>query len=74
MHSRHLATVIEIRTRDFCGIACVNWCVAVVKLYKAMAWLSCVRSRERPEFKAYQRRTLARAYSANYMSTGVVNE
>ena len=27
-------------------------CVAVAKLSKALAWLSCVRSRERPEFRA----------------------
>ena len=27
-------------------------CVAVAKLSKALAWFSCVRSRERPEFKA----------------------
>ena len=47
-------------------------CVAVAKLSKALAWLSCARSRERPEFKSQLRRTLAN--SANYMSIGVVNE
>ena len=49
-------------------------CVAVAKLSKALAWLSCARSRERPEFKTYPQLTLARADSANYMSIGVVNE
>ena len=49
-------------------------CVAVAKLCKALAWLSCVRSRERPKFNAYSWRILARADSANYMSIGVVNE
>ena len=29
---------------------CLQACVAVAKLSKALAWLSCVRSRERPEF------------------------
>ena len=27
-----------------------NECVALVKLSKALEWLSCVRPRERPEF------------------------
>ena len=27
-------------------------CVVVAKLSKALAWLSCARLRERPEFKA----------------------
>ena len=27
-----------------------NWCVAVAKLFKALAWLSCACPRERPEF------------------------
>ena len=49
-------------------------CVAAAKLSKALAWLSCVRSRERPEFYAWPWRTLTRADSANYMSIGVVNE
>ena len=41
-------------------------CVAMAKLSMALAWLYCVRLRERPEFKAY--------FMANYMSIGVVNE
>ena len=49
-------------------------CVAVAKSSKALALLSCVRLRERPEFKFQPRRTLARADSANYMSVGAVNE
>ena len=48
--------------------------VTVPKLSKALAWLSCVRSCEMPEFKAYPWHTLARAHLANYMSIGVVNE
>ena len=48
--------------------------VAVAKLSKALAWLCCVRSCERPEFYAWQWRTLARADSANYRSISVVNE
>ena len=46
--------------------------VCVAKLAKALAWLSCVRSREWPEFKAYLRRALAD--SANYMSICALNE
>ena len=49
-------------------------CVAMAKLSKALAWISSVRSRERPEFKAYSWHTLARADAANYMSIGVLNE
>ena len=55
-------------------MAIATACVAVAKSSNALAWFSCVRSHERPEFKAYPRRTLARAGSANYMSIVVVNE
>ena len=48
--------------------------VASILIHFALAWLSCARSHERPEFKAWLRRTLALADSANYMSIGVVNE
>ena len=44
------------------------------KLSKALAWFSCVRSHEKPEFYAWPGRTVTRADSANYMSIGVVNE
>ena len=34
------------------GTYLADMCVAVAKLSKALAWLSCARLRERPEFES----------------------
>ena len=44
-------TAEAIVSLEFCNFPLSLFiCVAVAKLSKALAWLSCVRSRERPEF------------------------